>query len=50
MCLSLALSLVAEYHQLYEMQRRRLEAQVGRLTEERNLWSRVSYSVVLKVG
>ncbi|XP_023668949.2 axonemal dynein light chain domain-containing protein 1 isoform X2 [Paramormyrops kingsleyae] len=41
--------LVAEYHQLYEMQRRRLEAQVARLTEERNLWSRVSYSVVLKV-
>ncbi|XP_039623737.1 axonemal dynein light chain domain-containing protein 1 isoform X1 [Polypterus senegalus] len=41
--------LVAEYHELYELQRRRLEAQVSRLTEERDLWSRVTYSLALKV-
>uniref|UniRef100_A0A8C4SXC1 Uncharacterized protein n=1 Tax=Erpetoichthys calabaricus TaxID=27687 RepID=A0A8C4SXC1_ERPCA len=41
-------SLVAEYHELYELQRRRLEAQVSRLTEERDLWSRVTYSLALK--
>ncbi|XP_056132913.1 axonemal dynein light chain domain-containing protein 1 [Lampris incognitus] len=41
--------LVQEYHQLYEMQRHRLEAQVGRLTNERDLWKKVTYSLTLKV-
>ena len=42
-------SLVGEYHDLYEMQRRRLEGQVATLTEERDLWSKVTYSLALKV-
>uniref|UniRef100_A0AAR2LZX9 Axonemal dynein light chain domain containing 1 n=1 Tax=Pygocentrus nattereri TaxID=42514 RepID=A0AAR2LZX9_PYGNA len=41
--------LVGEYHDLYEMQRRRLEGQVATLTEERDLWSKVTYSLALKV-
>ncbi|KAL2089660.1 hypothetical protein ACEWY4_014348 [Coilia grayii] len=41
--------MVGEYHDLYEMQRRRLERQVLRLTDERDLWSRVTYSLALKV-
>uniref|UniRef100_A0A8K9XJ24 Axonemal dynein light chain domain containing 1 n=1 Tax=Oncorhynchus mykiss TaxID=8022 RepID=A0A8K9XJ24_ONCMY len=40
---------VGEYHGLYEMQRRRLEGQVARLTDERDLWSRVTYNLALKV-
>lgn len=42
-------STVQEFHELYEMQRRRLENQVVRLTEERDLWSKVTYSLTLKV-
>lgn len=42
-------SMVGEYHSLYEMQRRRLEGQVVSLTEERDLWSSVTYSLALKV-
>ncbi|KAI1891901.1 hypothetical protein AGOR_G00148490 [Albula goreensis] len=41
--------LVVEYRELYEMQRRRLEGQVARLTDERDLWSKVTYSLALKV-
>ncbi|XP_030646965.1 axonemal dynein light chain domain-containing protein 1 [Chanos chanos] len=41
--------MVKEYHDLYAMQRRRLEGQVARVTEERDLWSRVTYSLALKV-
>ncbi|XP_041745524.1 axonemal dynein light chain domain-containing protein 1 isoform X1 [Coregonus clupeaformis] len=41
--------IVGEYHDLYEMQRRRLEGQVARLTDERDLWSRVTYNLALKV-
>ncbi|KAG5275416.1 hypothetical protein AALO_G00120060 [Alosa alosa] len=41
--------MVGEYHDLYEMQRRRLERQVLRLTDERDLWSGVTYSLALKV-
>ncbi|XP_012990559.3 axonemal dynein light chain domain-containing protein 1 [Esox lucius] len=41
--------MVGEYHDLYEMQRRRLEGQVARLTDERDLWSRVTYNLALKV-
>lgn len=42
-------SLLAEYHELYELQRRRLESQVFRLTEEREIWSTASYCLAMKV-
>ena len=42
-------SMVGEYHNLYEMQRRRLESQVDRLTDEKDLWSKVTYNLALKV-
>ncbi|CAB1314214.1 unnamed protein product [Coregonus sp. 'balchen'] len=42
--------IVGEYHDLYEMQRRRLEGQVARLTDERDLWSRVTYNLALKLA
>ncbi|XP_071402949.1 axonemal dynein light chain domain-containing protein 1 [Centroberyx affinis] len=41
--------LVQSYHQLYEMQRRRLEAQLLRLSDERDGWSRATFSLALKV-
>ncbi|XP_053491101.1 axonemal dynein light chain domain-containing protein 1 [Ictalurus furcatus] len=41
--------IVGEYHKLYELQRQRLEGQVAVLTEERDLWSKVTYSIALKV-
>ncbi|XP_066548182.1 axonemal dynein light chain domain-containing protein 1 isoform X2 [Amia ocellicauda] len=41
--------LVGEYHDLYELQRRRLESQLARVTEEKDLWSRVTYRLALKV-
>ncbi|XP_072516584.1 axonemal dynein light chain domain-containing protein 1 [Salminus brasiliensis] len=41
--------MVEEYHELYEMQRRRLEGQVAALTEERDLWCKITYSLALKV-
>ncbi|XP_070532396.1 axonemal dynein light chain domain-containing protein 1-like isoform X2 [Ptychodera flava] len=41
--------LLAEYHELYELQRKRLEQQVTSLKEERELWSNASYSLALKV-
>ncbi|EDV27619.1 uncharacterized protein TRIADDRAFT_53503 [Trichoplax adhaerens] len=42
-------SLLTEYHQLYELQRRRLEVQVAQLSEEREIWSNCAYSLSLKV-
>ncbi|XP_053380213.1 axonemal dynein light chain domain-containing protein 1-like [Mercenaria mercenaria] len=42
-------SLLAEYHELYELQRRRLESQVFMLTEEREIWSTASYCLAMKV-
>ncbi|KAK3723089.1 hypothetical protein RRG08_037283 [Elysia crispata] len=42
-------SLLAEYHDLYELQRRRLERQVFMLSEEREVWSTAAYSLALKV-
>uniref|UniRef100_A0A667WR44 Axonemal dynein light chain domain containing 1 n=1 Tax=Myripristis murdjan TaxID=586833 RepID=A0A667WR44_9TELE len=48
-CIRVLLSLVQTYHELYEMQRRRLEAQLLRLTEERDGWSQVTFSLALKV-
>ncbi|XP_060796644.1 axonemal dynein light chain domain-containing protein 1, partial [Neoarius graeffei] len=41
--------IVGEYHNLYELQRQRLEGQVTVLTAERDLWSKVTYSIALKV-
>ncbi|KAI5626522.1 axonemal dynein light chain domain-containing protein 1, partial [Silurus asotus] len=41
--------IVGEYHNLYELQRQRLERQVDILTEEKDLWSKVTYSIALKV-
>ncbi|XP_068599576.1 axonemal dynein light chain domain-containing protein 1 [Brachionichthys hirsutus] len=37
------------YHELYELQRARLEAQLLRMTEERDYWSQVTFSLALKV-
>lgn len=42
-------SLLAEYHDLYELQRKRLEGQVFMLSEEKELWSQAAYSLALKV-
>lgn len=42
-------SLLTEYHDLYELQRRRLEKLVDNLTEERELWCNSAYSISLKV-
>lgn len=42
-------SLISEYHDLYELQRKRLEGLVGNLTEERDLWSSAAYTLSLKV-
>nr|XP_060630424.1 axonemal dynein light chain domain-containing protein 1 [Anolis sagrei ordinatus] len=38
-----------EYRQLYELQRRRLEAQIQQLTYEKELWSSAAYDLALKV-
>ena len=43
-------SLLAEYHELYELQRQRLESQVVRLTDEREIWSTASYCLAMKVS
>ncbi|KAI0239999.1 Axonemal dynein light chain domain-containing protein 1 [Lamellibrachia satsuma] len=42
-------ALLAEYHDLYELQRQRLERQVGILSSEKELWSTAAYSLALKV-
>ncbi|XP_013413823.1 axonemal dynein light chain domain-containing protein 1-like [Lingula anatina] len=42
-------SLLAEYHDLYELQRIRLEKLVTMLSEEKELWSTAAYSLALKV-
>lgn len=42
-------SLLAEYHDLYELQRKRLESQVFMLAEEKELWGQAAYSLALKV-
>jgi len=43
-------SLLAEYHDLYELQRKRLEDQVAQLTQERELWQQASYNLAHKVA
>ncbi|KAG7513581.1 hypothetical protein JOB18_011935 [Solea senegalensis] len=40
---------VQSYHQLYEMQRGRLEAQLLQMTEERDTWSQLTFCLALKV-
>ncbi|PIK62067.1 putative axonemal dynein light chain domain-containing protein 1 [Apostichopus japonicus] len=41
-------SLLNEYHELYELQRRRLESHVTNLAIEREQWSNAAYSLALK--
>uniref|UniRef100_A0A8C4H9N1 Axonemal dynein light chain domain containing 1 n=1 Tax=Dicentrarchus labrax TaxID=13489 RepID=A0A8C4H9N1_DICLA len=43
------LSVVQGYHQLYELQRGRLEAQLLQMTEERDYWSQLTFCLALKV-
>ncbi|XP_052789465.1 axonemal dynein light chain domain-containing protein 1-like isoform X3 [Mya arenaria] len=42
-------SLLEEYHDLYELQRRRLEILVNNLTNEREIWSTAAYCLAMKV-
>lgn len=42
-------SLLTEYHELYELQRKRLENTIKVLIEERDLWIKTSYSISYKV-
>uniref|UniRef100_UPI00398EAF57 axonemal dynein light chain domain-containing protein 1 n=1 Tax=Pristiophorus japonicus TaxID=55135 RepID=UPI00398EAF57 len=42
-------NMLVEYHQLYELQRKRLIAQVGTLIQEKDWWSGAAYSLALKV-
>lgn len=42
-------NLLEEYHELYELQRKRLETFVRTLTEERDLWGSAAYILALKV-
>ena len=42
--------LLEEYHDLYELQRTRLEKQSIMLTEEREVWGTAAYSLALKVS
>ena len=41
--------LLHEYQSLYEMQRNRLEKQVLLITEERDVWTNISFALALKV-
>ncbi len=38
-----------EYHEVYELQRRRLEKTIETITEEREIWIKASYSIATKV-
>ncbi|XP_041063701.1 axonemal dynein light chain domain-containing protein 1 isoform X1 [Carcharodon carcharias] len=42
-------NMLDEYHQLYELQRKRLIAQVNALTQEKDWWNEAAYSLALKV-
>ncbi|XP_058615457.1 axonemal dynein light chain domain-containing protein 1 isoform X4 [Onychostoma macrolepis] len=42
-------NIVAEYHELYELQRRRLEGQMSQLYEERDLWKKATYGLAVKI-
>ncbi len=39
-----------EYHELYELQRRRLEDQVTYLSQEQELWEKAAYDLSLRVA
>ncbi|XP_034534055.1 axonemal dynein light chain domain-containing protein 1 isoform X2 [Notolabrus celidotus] len=41
--------MVQGYHELYELQRGRLEAQLLQMTEERDYWSQLTFCLALKV-
>ncbi|XP_065179825.1 uncharacterized protein LOC135810270 [Sycon ciliatum] len=41
--------LLTEYHELYELQRRRLENEQAKLLTEKDLWQKAAYSLALKV-
>ncbi|XP_074524432.1 axonemal dynein light chain domain-containing protein 1 isoform X2 [Halichoeres trimaculatus] len=41
--------MVQSYHELYELQRGRLKAQVLQMTKERDYWSQVTFCLALKV-
>lgn len=43
-------SLLGEYHDLYELQRQRLEKLVATLSAEKELWSTATYSLSIKVS
>lgn len=43
------LSVVQGYHELYDLQRGRLEAQLLQMTEERDCWSQITFCLALKV-
>ena len=43
-------SLLSEYHQLYELQRKRLEKTIQMITDERELWITTAYGIALKVS
>ncbi|XP_067271945.1 axonemal dynein light chain domain-containing protein 1 [Pseudorasbora parva] len=40
---------VAEYHDLYELQRKRLEGQMAQLYDESDLWRKATYSLAVKI-
>ncbi len=42
-------SLLEEYHELYELQRARLEKAILVLTDEREMWTKAAYSIGLKI-
>lgn len=42
-------SLLNEYHELYELQRRRLEKTIESLIDERDIWTKTAYNIALKV-
>ena len=42
-------AILHEYHQLYELQRQRLEKQIKGLTFERDIWNATAYSLGLKL-
>ncbi|XP_030062462.1 axonemal dynein light chain domain-containing protein 1 isoform X2 [Microcaecilia unicolor] len=42
-------TMLEEYRELYELQRRRLEINLGYMTEERDLWSSTTYKLARKV-
>lgn len=48
-CPCALLSVAQGYHELYELQRSRLEAQLLQMTEERDYWSQVTFCLAFKV-